>query len=307
VKYASFRYDLCSNLGDEIQSIATEQHLPQVDVRLDRDSLASAELPEPHIVVFQGWFSEDPRNAFPPCSQIIPVFVGFHITDLNESREVLLRGENLRYLKAHEPIGCRDEGTRAILEAAGVEAYVSLCLTLTFPRRADRPAAPRPFIVDAESIRIPAGIRSGAESVTHGTNRTFGDEIKRASAQRLLDVYREQASLVVTTKLHCALPCIAMGIPVVFFGDHEDERFGVLREIGLPIYPLAPRGGVGRWMWRFRIFRGAWRRWSGRVVDWNPQPLDIEGRKADLIALVKREIRRAEMTAALPADGDAGA
>ena len=34
--------------------------------------------------------------------------------------------------KIHMMQGCRDRGTMEILQAAGVEAYYSKCLTLTF-------------------------------------------------------------------------------------------------------------------------------------------------------------------------------
>ena len=79
MKYASLRYPSASNLGDEIQSLATEQHLPRVDVRLDRDSLCLFKASEPHILVMQGWFSHSPQTCFPPSSSIVPVFIGFHL------------------------------------------------------------------------------------------------------------------------------------------------------------------------------------------------------------------------------------
>ena len=51
-------------------------------------------------------------------------------------------------------------------------------------------------------------------------------------AEELLSRYAK-AQLVITSRLHCALPCLAMGTPVIFIHPkyHEDTRFAGLREI----------------------------------------------------------------------------
>ncbi len=47
-------------------------------------------------------------------------------------------------------------------------------------------------------------------------------------AEKILKRYSE-AELVLTSRLHCALPCIAFGTPVIFINDNlEDDRFGGL-------------------------------------------------------------------------------
>ena len=43
-------------------------------------------------------------------------------------------------------------------------------------------------------------------------------------ARGLLETYAN-AGLVITSRLHCALPCIAMGTPVVFVGAYDNSRF----------------------------------------------------------------------------------
>ena len=73
--------------------------------------------------------------------------------------------------------------------------------------------------------------------------------------------------MVITTRLHCALPCIAMGIPVVFFGDPNDYRTQIVSDVGGKIYSerlhdkRAVYGLPGRLM---------------QPVDWSPRPIDIE-------------------------------
>jgi polysaccharide pyruvyl transferase WcaK-like protein len=50
-------------------------------------------------------------------------------------------------------------------------------------------------------------------------------------AQEMLDAYA-QAKMVVTTRLHCALPCLAFGTPVLFVTDNpKDPRFEGMLEL----------------------------------------------------------------------------
>ena len=83
-------------------------------------------------------------------------------------------------------------------------------------------------------------------------------------ARELIEYYRDNVALLITTRLHAALPCIGMGIPVVFIGDRADPRLSILPEIGVPIYAPAPRGGLGRWATRVLD-----------QVDWSPHAVDV--------------------------------
>lgn len=296
MKYASLRYDLSPNLGDEIQSLAVEQHLPRVDTKLDRDSLGRFHSDEPHIVVLQGWFSHTPERCFPPSASIVPAFVGFHLeTKYHGSAAHFLSPDGVAYMRKYEPIGCRDERTREMLQRAGVRAYTSHCLTLTFPRREREPSDGKVFVVDAADVRIPARLSWKAVRVAHDVPTLRGNDSRKSIAAReLLDAYRNEARLVITTRLHCALPCVAMGIPVVFFGDPADPRLGILADVGVPINPLRPRSIVARSLWKHRYGRALWLRSAQRSVAWDPAPLDIEERKTVLRETVRLALQRAE-------------
>ena len=52
----------------------------------------------------------------------------------------------------------------------------------------------------------------------------------------LLQRYAQEAKLVITTALHCASPCIALGIPVILLQDHPEQstRFSMLQGIIKP-------------------------------------------------------------------------
>ncbi|WP_086229661.1 MULTISPECIES: hypothetical protein [Campylobacter] len=53
----------------------------------------------------------------------------------------------------------------------------------------------------------------------------------------LLQTYKNKAKLIVTSALHCAAPCTAMGIPVVLIAKNQENinRFSAIKGI-IPIY-----------------------------------------------------------------------
>lgn len=86
-----------------------------------------------------------------------------------------------------------------------------------------------------------------------------------AAGRELLALYRTQARLIITTFLHCALPCLAMGIPTVVFlpraqnefqRTSDEERFSGVMQIA-PVHRFG----------------------NTTQVDWSPLPPDIESLK----------------------------
>jgi Polysaccharide pyruvyl transferase len=272
---------LRGNIGDEFQSLAAIQHLPQ-EPRYFIDREAINEWPEtkPVTMIMNGWFSSNP-NAWPPSPSINPIFVGFHVTD--KFKPTVKR--HVEYLKRFEPIGVRDRATGAFLESLGIKTETTFCLTLTLPKRERAPANGKVLIVDADNIQIPSALRKNSIRIHHlvppltqGATLSF--------ARSLLEYYRDTASLVITKRLHAALPCIAMGIPVVFFGDPADERTAIVREVGCTIYDerLHRRGLIGR---TIGAIQG---------VDWSPPPLNIDLFRERLTNAVAARLRGCELS-----------
>lgn len=280
MKFASLKYDYSQNLGDNIQSLAAEQFLPRVDTFLNRDHLKNVQLSEPHLLILNGWFSHFPEHCFPPDPHIVPVFWGFHISAHSQQKvlKAFLQGESLAYLQAHQPIGCRDRGTVQILRQAGIQAFYSQCLTLTFPRRQSPPKEGKIFIVDIHRLSIPERYQPQIRFLSHRAEDADGPQLKRQQAQRLLQRYREEAHLVITSRLHCALPCIAMGIPVIFVGDPNNYRLSILQDLGLPIYPPEMLEH------------------NYRNLNWNPAPLPFEKQKARLIKGLQEKLNQKLMS-----------
>jgi hypothetical protein len=222
------------NLGDEIQSIAAARFLPRVDVLVRRDAIDDE--PDgsgPVHTILNGWFLERPEH-WPPHPRIKPLLVSMHLNSRLVRKRFWRRTAATRmltragrdWLIAHGPVGARDRATHALLERSGVPAWHSGCLTLTLPAatatRDDLVVAcdlPAPYV---EAMRTRT--RSAVVPVTHYDATTVGHEPRLAKAQALLDLYA-RARAVVTSRLHCALPCLALGTPVLFVPvDLERKR-----------------------------------------------------------------------------------
>jgi len=244
------------NLGDYIQSIAARQFLPRVDVHVDRDSVAWYS-GDPIKLIMNGWWNIYEGNGI-ASDVITPLYVSFHIDNPD-----LVTQNTIDFLKTREPIGCRDDSTLAFLESRGVDAYFSGCLTLTLGqsyRVSEKERTGNIYFVDFdfqfESVSLweqmtSRGARNRARVLrvdrmnrilsqlvlprdrgriirrTHEIPITTScDDCFRIAEQYLTDYAR--AKLVVTTRIHCALPCLGMGVPVLFVKNHRSSRFGGL-------------------------------------------------------------------------------
>lgn len=306
MKYGSFKYGTW-NIGDEVQTLAAEQHLPPVEQRFNRDTLRYAEAAEPHLTIMQGWFAQVPYASFPPSQAILPVFYGFHISIKKSThRHTFMSPEAVAYFNKHAPIGCRDRYTAEMLQKVGVDAFYSKCLTLTFPKRKTTPKHPKIFLVDAPEFILPKSMRKEVIEIEHRFDLNLEDEEKRQIAGRILEMYREEAGLVITGRLHCALPCTAMGIPVIYVGDRKSYRTSILKDVGVHIYHLdVPVPNFLRGIRKFlkvkinplyTFLQQTWWLFYRSQVNWNPEPVDVEPEKARMIARLQ-ELIKAKKTA----------
>jgi len=234
------------NLGDEIQSLAARKFLPRVDRYIDREQLnEGSPAGDPLKLVMNGWFCHRPEK-WPPAPFIEPLLISMHITNNPEPgsgvrpREELARMPRaLQYLRTNGPVGARDYFTIEWLRSNDIECYYSGCLTLTF----DRPAVARgPTVVlndlpKAITKRVTGTMLSRKLTgrpifrTTHTDQVTFGIKSRMERAASLLEQYA-RAHCVVTTRLHAALPCLAMGTPVLLVDKSCDQsRFAGPNEL----------------------------------------------------------------------------
>lgn len=242
------------NVGDNIQSLAARQFLPRVDQLLNRERLADYN-GEPIKLIMNGWFTHNHSN-WVPSGAINPLFVSFHVN--NTAAPFMLDEKGVAYLKQHQPIGCRDQFTVDTLKAKGIDAYFTGCLTLTLDsykvddsQRGDDiyivdplysyPTAEKAFYDWKAVLRsikngnmfklgkrkahlskfIDASLLSSAKTVIQEPpSGKYSDEEKFAMAEDLLRQYAK-ARLVITSRIHCALPCLALGTPVIFVNGFD--------------------------------------------------------------------------------------
>ncbi|WP_298366199.1 polysaccharide pyruvyl transferase family protein [uncultured Lutibacter sp.] len=275
------------NVGDNIQSLAAKQFIPKVDKYLSREKLANYKGDKIKLIM-NGWFTHNIHDWI-PSDDIIPLFVSFHMN--NTAAPHMLTKEGVNYLKKHEPIGCRDQFTVEILQEKGIEAYFTGCLTLTLNsykvediERTDDIYIVDPLygyttykkvtydykrflrsiqrrtifdigkrkkhlkkILDANLIKQAIYIEQEPSSGQYTTEEKF------EMAEELLNKYA-RAKLVITSRIHCALPCLALGTPVIFingFDNFVDScRFeGILDLFNrIDIY-----GKTGEWKANFKL------------------------------------------------------
>ncbi len=227
-------YEGLTNIGDEIQAIASRELIEKLGYNVkytNRENLVSHFSIFKRRILMNGWFSHS-IHSFPPSKSLHPVFIGFHLAN----RKLL---EHKDYFKKHEPIGCRDVDTVDIFEAAGVKSYFTGCPTSTLERR-ETEQENDCLVVDAH-LDNPDGHTSDARRLlekvldrymikdyifhTQNCDVNLNNEQKTDLAKsRLLDLCK--SNLVITNRLHIALPCLAMDVPVIFVhaDPYSDSR-----------------------------------------------------------------------------------
>lgn len=248
-KNALYRYDylqrdlgivdrVCSpkqgNIGDDIQSLAALQFLPTEEyLTVARDNFKRYD-GEPVNLVANAWYRLSEANeSF--SSKINPLLISIHLD------QKILSENSVKFFKKYEPIGCRDLYTMELFRQYGIKAFFSGCLTLTLGEKYTAPKNEKTdeiIFVDVNMKKLPDNIRSPLEKhlkkydlskvSSWGHMRSF-DIDRSAEAERLLKRYA-RAKLVVTSRLHVALPCLAMGTPVILVRTKKkpDNRFGGL-------------------------------------------------------------------------------
>lgn len=286
------------NIGDYVQSLAALQFVPinETPILLDREKLNTVKRNGVSEIktIMNGWWMGNPNN-FPPSNVIKPLYVSFHLRPRIE--QAFFTPEVIEHLKANSPIGCRDGNTVKLMQAHGIDAYFSGCLTLTLGltfkhQKVDDSKVyfVDPYVAKFISKDIILSVLSFFRSVfsfllnmkkiariakriktTSNTKRRlfslysyatkiystysnsfspdvlenafyYGHSISKAKhptdeerltiARDLLEKY-SKAKFVVTSRIHCGLPCLGIGTPVILVissGMIRTGRMGALKD-----------------------------------------------------------------------------
>ncbi len=314
MKYGIVAYSNSINMGDEVQSLAAKRLLPSVDYYIDRSDINKRVSDEEILLICNGWFTGAPSN-WPPAENIIPLFISFHVTNSNKSKKLIPSAKLKDYYSKFGPVGCRDLLTLELFRTAGIEAYYSGDLTLTleneFSERTDDILLVDPLrhnytaeyrneiikqIVPGKYLDAVKIIKQRRSNIDISNEERFND------AEKLIEQY-SRAKLVVTSRIHCALPCLALGTPVYFIkaGYHStllnlNDRFeGILemfKVFGEDYFPYAGSSLADRGARIFSMYKG--KNIKPLPIDWdNPEPnsYDFSTLKAQLLATVEKFLK----------------
>lgn len=274
------------NIGDWIQMIAMENLFREWGihdyVRISRND-ARTYNGEYVFVPWNGYNTlidkmEYKTSTFPLSNRIIPIFVSFHFHDSYIPKDMETQ------LRLYAPIGCRDEETMINMRNHGIPSYLSGCVTALLPiRKIDEKKQNKILFVDTPlgiEEFVPNDIKERAEyhkNVYH-IKRNDGElfmtreesEQVYEYAKKTLEYWRDNAQLVVTSRLHVASPCLAMGIPVILVANQFDGRFSWIDKY-LKLYPK--------------------NKWN--EIEWYPKSVVYEEKKIWIKDVIKRRIMQA--------------
>ena len=197
-------------------------------------------------------------NAFP--KNVIPVFLCWSLLG------GALNPEDVPYLKAHEPIGCRDEQTLKECEKYGIRAYFNGCITICFPRKEYNKDG-KVYMVDVPKElenHIPKELLDDAVYVTH--NVPSVDDLYGLAKNMLLDY--SNARLIITQRLHAAIPALAMGVPVVLGKNYFSSRYSWCDKF-IQVYDINEYD----------------------TINWKPDAIDLDNYKEKMFKLVAARLR----------------
>lgn len=200
--------------------------------------------------------------------RILPVFLG-----LTLGGGYRLSQKNINLLRRFSPVGCRDERTMRRLIDNGIDAYMQGCLVATFPKRPILDSQKKVFFVNPEKgieKFIPNELLLNCEFVSHDYYTTdeklYQDGGLYHLGEKFIEKYSTEAKLVITSKYHSAILCLALGIPVIVVIENNYYKYSWLEKY-IPIYE--PKDYPN--------------------INWNPQAVCIPDAEKELMLQIARK------------------
>lgn len=259
-------------VGDDIQLLAIENLYKYMGIdyseviRIPFHELATYDgeyVVLPISFPLYGYSHETSITQYSP--KIIPVFLGMAILT-----DELSKGE-VNYLKKYEPIGCRDQFTLEVMRKYNIISYLNGCMTATFPQRNLNKKYSKIYCVDIpDNFKkyIPENILGECIFRNHVYMSNECPNGTEEKAREVYNEYCEQAKLMITTRLHAALPCIAAGIPTILVKDELSYRFAIISKY-MHIYS----------------------RDEYKEINWSPEVVDFESFKSRILNLASSRIK----------------
>ena len=265
------------NLGDYAQIIGIERILqelkwevgPYSSLPLDPKIRRTGN--EQIIMPTANYFNCNPRDCMEPFMKPTwcwPAFLGIAVSD----QKVVRMLEHWFLGAGGLPILCRDRFSADLLQKSGFNGQFWGCASMLIPRRGEEPANGRVYSIDLEMFPtltryIPDSIKREmveleSQEPPPPPHREI-DSWMAVQCQRMKEkivVLRDTARLVITSRLHIALPCISMGIPVIKVSSQRDHRVQLVDSY-------------------IRAYRAS----EFSEIDWEPSAPDIEESKTRML------------------------
>lgn len=226
MKYGLIMYKDTENIGDDVQTYVAERFLPRVDYIIDRDNVTSFVPNEQDYVatIMNAWWMNNKFN-WPPSPYIYPKMISMHFTHYDTIYHIdqkhITTGYGKEYLIKYEPIGCRDSYTKNLLSENGIESYFSGCMTLTLNKFDNIEKEDYILLVDTTDAiyeKVKSMTNKRIERITNNRKRSEYSKLDWEARKKHVEEYLQtiqKASLVITPRLHCALPSLALQTPVL--------------------------------------------------------------------------------------------
>ncbi|MCM1251851.1 MAG: polysaccharide pyruvyl transferase family protein [Clostridium sp.] len=228
------------NLGDIWETMALDNCLKRLGIK-ENDII---ECPHYGVENYAGEYIVTPINlhtyTLNYSNRILPVFIGLSFNGQHE-----LNDKEEKVLQRFSPVGCRDERTLRMLLDKGIDAYLNGCMVATFPQRIQNlPTQDTVFLADANKAimdYIPHDLLKKYKFIYHETymkpDELAGGNLS-AYGEMMKDLYSREAKLVITSRFHSAIMCLALGIPVILTIENFNFKYTWLRKY-IPVYEPA--------------------------------------------------------------------
>ena len=281
VKFSTLSFDNrifqahVANSGDEVQGFPGIQFMPYLSEHVDRET----GLPTAKGHMFgNAWWGAN-----------------FKLPDANENLDLLLlsvhfSGEGARVVQENIPwflayndkkghVGARDLHTLNFLRDLGIKTYFSGCFTLlTALQKSVEKVRNKIVVVDVDSSHLPSHVKSDHRLTVLRANVPTANATSIFERSRyafsLISLYSE-AKVVITSRIHAALPASALGVPVIFVYSEHLPGGGGNRTAGV--------------VENFHVYRPG-SNWSFVLDEMTPNPGndDLDRKRASLWHAVKR-------------------
>lgn len=231
MKYGLLYYKDTDNIGDDIQAYAAARFLPRIDYFIDRENLESfvPSKKETVATIMNAWYVHDKFN-FRISPYLRPLLVSMFFKSFPYEDGIVLgdkyiNGSIKDTFKKYGPVGTRDMHTKKMMDRLGIDNYFSGCMTLTLEPLKNIKREDYIVVVGLSKKEISyikkktnRKVIEFIQDIPKGTLADLSWEERKKKVEETLRLY-QGAHMVITNKLHCTLPNLALGTPVLLLYD----------------------------------------------------------------------------------------